>query len=126
MIEGIGHVGIIVSNLDEAVNLYCELLDLEKPAEFVDWPDEGMRHAMLKVGNQAFEVMEPAPGSALAKFIEQRGEGIHHLNLQVSDMGSLVKSLKEKGATVIERDESRAFLHPKSTKGVLIELAQID
>lgn len=126
MIKGIGHVGILVKNLDEAVNLYCELLGLEKPPEFKEWPSEGMRHAMLKVGDQAFEVMEPQPGSSLAKFIEQRGEGIHHVNLIVSDLESLVKSLKEKGATIIERGPRVSFVHPKSMKGVLIELRQPD
>jgi methylmalonyl-CoA epimerase len=126
MIKGIGHVGILVKNLEEAVNLYCELLDLERPPEFKEWPSEGMRHAMLKVGDQAFELMEPKPGSALQKFIEQRGEGIHHINLVVSDMESLVKSLKAKGATVIEREAKVSFVHPKSTKGVLLELRQPD
>ena len=126
MIKGIGHVGILVKNLDEALDLYCGLFGLEKPLEFREWPDEGMRHAMLKVGDQLFEVMEPYPGSSLAKFVEQRGEGIHHINLVVSDIEPLVKSLKEQGATIIERGPKFCFVHPKSTKGVLIELMQPD
>ena len=126
MIKGIGHAGILVKNLDEAVNLYCELFDLEKPLEVKEWPDEGMKHAIVNVGDQAFEIMEPLPGSPLAKFIEQRGEGLHHINLIVSDMESLVKSLKEKGATLIERGPKFVFVHPKSTKGVLLQLAQLD
>ena len=126
MIKGIGHVGILVKNLDEAVNLYCGLLDLDKPREFKEWPSEGMKHAMLQVGNQTFEVMEPYPGSPLAKFLEQNGEGVHHINLVVSDIESLVNSLKAKGATLIERGPKFAFVHPKSTKGVLIELWQPD
>ena len=125
-IEGIGHVGIIVSNLDEAVDLYCELFDLEKPSEVTEWPGEGMRNAMIKVGGQSFEIMEPAPGGSLAKFIKQRGEGIHHVNLIVSDIQSTLKSLKEKGATLIEREANFAFVHPKSTKGVLFELYESD
>ena len=123
MIKGIGHIGILVKNLDEAVDLYCELLGLEKPHEFEEWPSEGMRHAIIKVGNQTFEIMEPQPGSSLAKFMEQRGEGIHHVNLIVSDMENLIKSLKERGATVIERGAKYSFVHPNSTKGVLLELS---
>ena len=126
MIIGIGHAGILVKNLDEAVNLYCDLFGLEKPLESKEWPDEGMKHAIVKVGEQAFEVMEPLPGSPLSKFIEARGEGVHHINLIVSDVESLVKSLKEKGATVIERGPKVAFVHPKSTKGVLFELREPD
>ena len=126
MIKGIGHVGILAKNLDEAVNLYCELLGLEKPLEFKEWPSEGMQHAMLKVGDQELEVIEPRPGTALAKFIEQRGKGMHHINLIVDNMEPLVKSLKEKGAILIERDSKSCFVHPKSTKGVLIELFQPD
>ena len=126
MIKGIGHVGILVKNLDETVNLYCDLLGIEKPTEFEEWPSEGMRNAMISLGDQAFEVMEPKPGNALAKFIEEHGEGLHHINLTVSDIEPLVKSLKEKGATVIERGPKACFVHPKSMKGVLIELQQLD
>jgi len=124
MIKGIGHAGILVKNLDEAVNLYCDLFGLEKPLEVKEWPDEGIKHALVKVGDQHFEVMEPLPGSPLAKLIEQRGEGLHHINLMVSDMESLVKSLKEKGVALIERGPKFAFVHPKSTKGVLFELME--
>jgi hypothetical protein len=70
--------------------------------------------------------MEPYPGSSLAKFIEQRGEGIHHVNLIVSDMESFVESLKEKGATIIERGPRMCFVHPKSTKSILLEIVQPD
>ncbi len=126
MIKGIGHAGIIVKNLDEAVKLYCDLLGLPKPPEYKDWPNEGMKHAMMKAGNQFFEVMEPHPGSPLAKFIEQRGEGMHHINLVCDDVQSLVASLKKKGATVIERGPKVCFVHPKSTKGVLFEIQEPD
>ena len=124
MIKGIAHIGIIVKNLEEAVSLYCELFGLEK-SETKDWPSEGMRHVMLHVGSQSFEVMEPHSGSSLAKFVEQRGEGIHHINLVCDNLESLVSSLKERGAIVIERGPRLCFVHPKSTKGVLFELQQL-
>lgn len=126
MIKGIKHVGILVKNLDEAINWYCDLLGLPKPPEVKEWPGEGMKNALIKIGDQSFEVMEPLPGSPLSKFLEQRGEGLHHINLHVSDMKTLVKSLKEKGVSLIERTEKVAFIHPKSAKGVLIELREPD
>lgn len=124
MIKSIKHVGILVNNLDEAVSLYCDLFGLKKPLQVTEWPGEGMKNVLIEVGDQAFEIMEPLPGSFLKKFIEQRGEGIHHVSLDVSDMESLIKSLKDKGAALIERDARTAFLHPKSAKGVLFELRE--
>ena len=121
-VKGIGHIGIMVRNVDEAVALYCDLFGLAKP-EITESTEQGMRSALVKVGEQAIEIMQPTPGSPLEKFLEQRGEGIHHINLQVEDVELLLKALKEKGMALIEREGSPVvFLHPKSSKGVLIEL----
>jgi methylmalonyl-CoA/ethylmalonyl-CoA epimerase len=106
--------------------MYCDLLGLEKPIEIKEWPSEGMKRATLKVGDKVFELMQPYPGTSLAKFIEQHGEGLHHVNLQVSDSESFIKSLKAKGATVIDRGPKSCFIHPKSTKGVLLEIMPAD
>jgi len=125
MIKGIGHVGIIVKNLDEVVNLYCELFGLERLTGVTDWPGEGMKNVIVKVGNQAFEVMEPTdPQGSLARFLERRGEGLHHINLEVDDLDSLVKSLEAKGAAILGRGPGFCFLHPKSARGVLFEFVQ--
>ena len=125
MIKGIGHAGIIVSNLDEAVALYCDLFGLEPLTQVTDWPGEGMKNVLLRVGSQAFEVMEPTdPQGGLARFLERRGEGLHHLNLEVDDVEGLVKSLEAKGVVTLGRGPGFCFLHPKSTRGVLFELIQ--
>ena len=126
MIKGIGHVGIIVKNLEEAVNLYCRLLCLDTPVEVKEWPNEGMKNVMLKIGNQTLELMEPYPETALARFIEKHGEGLHHINLIVDDLDFMVRSLKEMGVTLIERGPNATFVHPRSTKGVLLELWKPD
>jgi methylmalonyl-CoA/ethylmalonyl-CoA epimerase len=126
MIKGIGHVRIIVKNLEEAVNLYCRLFCLEKPAEFKEYPSEGMKNAMLQLGTQTLELMEPYPGTSLSKFLENHGEGLHHINLIVDDLDSTNKSLKAGGATLIERGSNATFVHPKSTKGVLLEIMKSD
>jgi methylmalonyl-CoA epimerase len=125
MIEGIGHAGILVKDLRKAVDLYCSLFGLEQLTEVTDWPGEGMKNILLKVGNQAFEVMEPTdPQGSLARFLQQRGEGLHHINLVVTDLDSLVKLLQAKGATIMGRGPGFCFLHPKSGGGVLFELVQ--
>ena len=122
MIERISHVGIIVRNLEEAVNLYCQLLGCEKPKEFKEWPDQGMKNAIIKFGDQGFELMEPLPGTALAKFLETRGEGLHHVSLVVEDIKSINESLQKKGVKLIRAHPSVTFIHPQSTTGVLMEL----
>ena len=125
MIKGIGHVGILVSDLEEAVALYCDLFGLERLTEVTDWPGEGMKNVLLKVGGQAFELMEPTdPQGGLARFLERRGEGLHHLNLEVDDVEGLAKSLEAKGVAILGRGPGFCFVHPRSTRGVLFELIQ--
>lgn len=127
MIKRIGHVGILVSNIDEALKVYSDLLGLEKPQVQII-PNDGIKDAIVKVGEQAFEVMEPLPdtpaGAGLAKFLEQRGEGLHHINIEVDNLDAFLDSLVAKGGRVIGRGPAGAFVHPKSTKGVLIEVRQ--
>lgn len=124
MIKGIRHGGILVKNLDEYINLYCCLLGLEKPAEVKEWPKERMRNVIIMVRDQSIEVREALPGSGLAKFIEHRGEGLHHLCLYVTDLEKMIKSLQQKGVVILERTPKVTFIHPKSTKGVLFELRE--
>jgi methylmalonyl-CoA/ethylmalonyl-CoA epimerase len=122
MIERISHIGIIVKNLEEAVNLYCKLLGCERPTEFKQWPDQGMKNAIIKFGDQGFELMEPLPGSPLAKFLETKGEGLHHVSLVVKDIKSTNESLAQEGAKLIKAHPAVTFVHPQSTTGVLVEL----
>jgi methylmalonyl-CoA/ethylmalonyl-CoA epimerase len=122
MIEHINHVGIIVRNLEEAVNLYCKLLGCERPAAFKEWPDQGMRNAIIRFGDQGFELMEPLPGTPLAKFLEIKGEGLHHVSLVVKDIKSANESLTKEGAKLIKAHPAVTFVHPQSTTGVLVEL----
>ena len=126
MILGIGHVGIIVKNLEGAVDFYRDLFGIEEMPEFTDWPEGEMRNAMLSVGKNHFELIEPYPESQFSKFLEKHGEGLHHVNLIVDDLDSLIKSLEDKGATLIARGPEMAFIHPGSTTGVLIELVHVD
>jgi methylmalonyl-CoA epimerase len=122
MIEHINHVGIIVRNLDEAVNLYCKLLGCKKPTEFKEWPDQGMKNAIIRFGDLGFELMEPFPGTPLAKFLETKGEGLHHVSLVVKDINLANESLTRAGAKLIKAHAAVTFVHPQSTTGVLMEL----
>ncbi len=129
MITKIDHIGIAVSDLDEALKLYRDTLGLEveKTEDF-----GGMRIAFLPIGDTEFELLQPTdPDGALAKFVEKRGEGVQHIALRVDDVAKSLEELKAKGLRVIDEKPrpgaggaSIAFFHPKSTGGVLLEICQ--
>jgi len=131
MIKGLDHLAIAVNNLDEALEIYERMLGwkLEK-IQVVE--QQRVKAALLRVGHTKIELLEPTdPESAVAKFLEKRGEGIHHIALSVSDIESHLKELKEKGIALIDEkprigmeDRKIAFLHPKSLRNVLIELVE--
>jgi methylmalonyl-CoA epimerase len=129
MIQKIDHLGIAVSDLDEALKLYRDTLGLEvtKTEDF-----GGMKIAFIAIGDTELELLQPTdPSSALAKFIEKRGEGIQHVALRVDDVEKSLEELKAKGLRVIDEkprpgagNATIAFFHPKSTHGVLLEICQ--
>lgn len=131
MIEKIDHIGIAVSDLEEALKLYRDVLGLkvEHVEEF-----EGMKIAFIPIGDTEFELLQPTdPEGALAKFIEKRGVGVQHIALRVNDVAKSLEELKGKGLRVIDEKPrpgaggaSIAFFHPKSTMGVLLEICQHD
>lgn len=130
MIEQIDHIGIAVRSIDEARGLY-EALGLEVE-EIEEVPREKVRVAMIPCGQARIELLEPtAPDSPIAKFLDDRGPGIHHLCLKSGDVVADDAKLREAGFRVL-RDEPTAgaggtrvqFVHPKSTGGVLLEIAE--
>jgi methylmalonyl-CoA epimerase len=131
MIKKIDHIAIAVKNLDEALQLYDMLFDA-KPSKIQTIPDQGVRAALIPMGGGSeIELLEPIdPQSGIAKFMENRGEGIHHICLEVEDVDRELSLLADKGVQLIDKQGRPGlagkvgFLHPKSTKGVLIELAQ--
>jgi methylmalonyl-CoA/ethylmalonyl-CoA epimerase len=130
MIKKFDHIGIAVKNLDEAVDLYkklgFELKEIEEVAE------QKVRVAMLPVGESKIELLEAtSDDSAVAKFIEKRGEGIHHIAVNVEDIEKALENAKANGLTLIDEKprigaggKKVAFVHPKSTKGVLLEFVE--
>jgi len=130
MIVKIDHIGVAVSSIDDAVKLYRDGLGL-KIGEIETVEAERVKVAMIAVGESRIELLEPTGSEgAIAKYIEKRGEGIHHLALEVSDIQGMLKVLKEKGVPLIDTEPRIgaggarvAFLHPKAAK-VLIELVE--
>jgi methylmalonyl-CoA/ethylmalonyl-CoA epimerase len=130
MLKGISHIGIAVRNLDEAIKVYTEALGAELE-EIQRAPEAGMAAAMLSLGDDKIELMEPiGTEGTIAKFLESRGEGIQHICIEVDDIDKELESLSTKGIRLIDKEaregiEGRiAFIHPKSMNGVLIELVE--
>ena len=131
MITRIDHVAIVVKNLDEAIEVYEKVLGV-KPVKVETVPDQGVKAALLPVGKGGeIELLEPIdPESGVGRFLERRGEGLHHVTFEVDNVEEEIKSMMAKGMELIDKQPRMglagkiAFMHPKSTRGVLIELAQ--
>jgi methylmalonyl-CoA mutase C-terminal domain/subunit len=129
--EKVEHIGIAVKNLDESVKFYTQTLGL-KLVGFETVESEHVRVAFLEIGETHIELLEPtSEESAIAKFIAKKGEGIHHIALKVDDQQERLNKLKEAGVPLISdtpklgaHNNMVAFLHPKATHGVLLELCQ--
>ena len=128
----IEHLGIAVKSLEEAIPYYENVLGLKCYA-IEEVTDQKVKTAFFKIGQTKIELLEPTcPESTIAGFIEKRGEGIHHMAFAVADgVANALAEVEEKGVRLIDRAPRRgaegldiAFLHPKSTKGVLTELCE--
>ncbi|MDK9712161.1 methylmalonyl-CoA epimerase [Acidaminobacter sp.] len=127
----VDHIGIAVSNLDEAVKVYTEVLGLELAGtEVVE--EQKVRVAFLPVGDTEVELLEStSPDGPIAKFIEKNGEGIQHIAFKVENIEEAIQAMKDKGLKMIDESPRYgaggakiAFMHPKSTGRVLIELSE--
>ena len=131
MLTKINHIGIAVKSLDDAIpfyrdNLGMALTGIEEVAE------QNVRVAMLQVGESMIELLEPTcEESPVARFIEKNGSGIHHIAYEVADIEAAIAALLASGARMIDDKPRRgahgtriAFVHPKSSNGVLTELCQ--
>ncbi len=127
----LGHIGIAVTDIEEAKRLYGEVLGFTLTAE-KEMPERGLKVAFLETGNTKIELLEgTTPESAITKFIEKRGTGIHHLSFEVSDIRMVMKELADEGVRLIDQEPRTgaeghltAFLHPKSAMGVLLEIEE--
>lgn len=124
----IEHIGIAVKNLDQAINYYENILGMKCYA-VEEVTDQKVKTAFFMVGQTKIELLEStADDGPIAKFIEKKGEGIHHLAFNVDDVAESLKNVEEKGIQLIDKAPRKGaeglsigFLHPKSTYGVLTE-----
>ena len=133
MPKRIDHIAIIVRDIEQALVFYRDTLGIT-PGEIKEVPSEQVRIAFLPLGGPGgseIELIEPTtPDSSLTKFLEKRGEGLHHVCLEVENIDAALAEMQEKGAPVLDKQpriaaEGRAiFLHPRGTNGVLLELLE--
>ena len=130
-ISQIEHIGIAVKNLEESIKYYEEVFGL-KCYSIEEVKDQKVRTAFFKVGQTKIELLESTePDGPIGKFIEKKGEGVHHIAFAVEDIQNQLNNVKEKGIQLIDEKPRKgaeglniAFLHPKSTHGVLTELCE--
>lgn len=130
-VKSLNHIGIAVQSIDAQQPFYEGVLGAEFEG-IEEVPDQKVRVAFFRVSNVRLELLEPTdPSSPIAKFLEKRGEGLHHLAFTVDDIQARIAELKESGVRMID-DQPRggahhtqiAFVHPKSSCGVLTELCE--
>ena len=130
MLRKIHHVGIVVRNLEEAYGFYRDTLGLPVHKMAVV-EDQGVKAALLTVGHSEIELLEPINANGgVAKFLERRGEGLHHICFETDNVEAELAATKAKGIEVIDQTPREGlagmicFLHPRANHGVLVEYAQ--
>ncbi|MDD3716804.1 MAG: methylmalonyl-CoA epimerase [Candidatus Marinimicrobia bacterium] len=131
MVKKISHIGIAVTSLEAQIPFYRDVLGLEF-AGIETVKDQKVKTAMFKVGDTRIELLEPTTDdSPIAKFLEKRGQGIHHIAYLVDDCRSALQRLEAEGVQMIDKEPRKgafghtiAFAHPKSTFGILTELTE--
>ena len=130
MPKNVNHIGIAVRSIEETAKFYNKLgLEIES-IEIVE--SQKVRVAFIPVGDVRIELLEPTSDqSTITKFIEKKGEGIHHIALSTDNLADRLKEIEEKGVRLIDTTPRKgahnadiAFLHPKSTHGILLELCE--
>jgi len=128
-LTNIEHIGIAVKNLDESIKFYEKVFGLKCYA-VEEVKDQKVKTAFFKIGETKIELLEStAQDGPISKFIEKKGEGVHHIAFKTKDIKSSLKELEEKNVLLIDEHPRKgaegldiAFLHPKAANGVLIEL----
>ena len=133
MLEKVDHIGIVVRDLDQAMKLYRDAFGIE-PGLVYEAKETKAKIAFFPVGEVKIELLQPTEANSVTgKFLEKKGEGIHHICFKVKDVDESLGVLASKGIQLVDQkarkvrdNEKVGFLHPKSTSSVLIELIQED
>lgn len=131
LVSRIDHVAVAVSDLDAAIAFYRAAWELEV-SHRVTVEDQGVEEAMLAIGDSNVQLLAPlSPDSTVARFLERRGEGLHHIAYEVPDLQAALDDLRNRGVPLIDetprkggRDDLIAFVHPRANNGLLVELIQ--
>jgi methylmalonyl-CoA/ethylmalonyl-CoA epimerase len=131
IIVGLDHIGIVVRRIEDSISLYEQLLGMKLEKLEVS-KKHGVKAAFLSIGETNIELVEPlSESSPVARFLEKRGQGVHHLAFRVENMEGMLENLKDKGVLLVDEKPrigieggKIAFLHPKSTGDVLVELCE--
>ena len=128
----IDHVGVAVKNIDTALAFFKKVFDVPD-ADIELMEDQGVRACLIEVGQTRLELLEPTgPESGVGRFIERRGEGLHHLAFNVTDISGKLQTLQTLGVDLIDQTPRKglsgtiAFVHPRSVFGILTELVESD
>lgn len=128
MLKKVNHIGVAVKNMDEARTFWNKMFGVETPSPMTE---KDMQVCMIKLGDVLIELLAPVGEGVMSKFIEKRGEGIHHICYEVENVRDAIKDLMAKGMQMIDKEPREgaegqiAFLHPKATHGVLTEIVQV-
>lgn len=131
MYKRLAHIGIAVKDLQASASLFSALFDT-RSEHVEEVPEQRVKVAFFRIGDSGIELLEAtSPDSPIAKFIEKRGEGVHHLSFEVDDIEAEIARLKNNGFQLIDEIPRIgadgylvAFLHPRSTNGVLVEISE--
>ncbi len=128
--QRVDHIGIVVRSLDESLHTYCQLLGFTL-LERLAVPEHGVEVAFLDAGNSTLELLAPTDEtSGTARFLQNRGEGTHHVCFEVENIHAALETLRSEGIRLIDETPRQgihglvAFLHPKASHGMMIELLQ--
>jgi methylmalonyl-CoA epimerase len=129
MITKIHHIGIAVHSLEDSLKFYRDTLGLHVHAQDTV-QDQGVTAALLTIGESEIELLQPlSPDSPVGKYLERKGEGLHHICFETPDVDAELEEIKGKGVPVVDEKPRKGlagmicFLHPKASRGVLVELA---
>ena len=126
--QHINHVAISVSDIEETISFYVNTFGISQP-EITNLQDHGVKAALVRVGGSQLEFIQPLQDTGgVASFIEKRGEGVHHICFEMDNLNQSLEKLQQAGINLIDKTTrvglsgNIAFIHPKSTGGILIEL----
>ena len=129
-VQYLDHVGVVVRDLEAALKTFQDVFEMS-PGEIRELPDQGVRATLLTVGQTRLELLEPLSAeSPVGRFLERRGEGLHHLAFHVDNVSEKLKILSDRGLELVDKEPREglsgiiAFVHPRSVHGILTELVQ--